>query len=144
MRISPPHLRVVTKSRRTARRRWPFRRLARSLGYAWEGIGYVTRTQANWRIHIVAAALVCVAAVYLQVSTVELTILALTVGGVLALEAMNTAIEATVDALGDIPSLHAKRAKDAAAAAVLIAAATSVVVGVAIFAPRLIALFSAR
>ncbi len=144
MRMSPPHLRVVPRSQSGARRFRLFGRWARSFGFAWEGVGYVTQTQPNCRVHIVAAVLVSIAAISLQVSPTELAILALTIGGVLALEAMNTAIEAAVDALGDVPSLHAKRAKDAAAGAVLVGAATSVVVGVSIFVPRIVALLGSR
>jgi diacylglycerol kinase len=111
-----------------------------SVGYAWEGIVYVTRTQANWRIHVVAAVLVWIAAVLLQVAPLELAVLALTVGAVLALEAMNTAVEATIDALGGAPSAMGKRAKDAAAGAVLVVSCAAVVVGVSIFIPRLMPL----
>ncbi len=114
------------------------------MGYAWEGLCFVTRTQANWRLHLVAAIVVWIAAVSLQVSSLELAILALTVGAVLALEAMNTAVEAMVDAVGESPSMQGKRAKDAAAGAVLVAAATSVVVGVSIFLPRIGMLLNAR
>jgi diacylglycerol kinase len=114
------------------------------VGYAWEGICYVTRTQANWRIHVVAAVLVWIAAVYLQVTPLELAVLALTVGAVLALEAMNTAVEAAIDATGAFPSPMGKRAKDAAAGAVLVAACAAVVVGASIFIPRVVALVATR
>jgi diacylglycerol kinase (ATP) len=110
------------------------------VGYAWEGLNYVARTQANWRIHVLAAVLVWIGAVALQVSSLELAVLALTVGAVLALEAMNTAVEAAIDAGGDQYTPLRKRAKDAAAGAVLVSACAAVVVGVSIFAPRIIAL----
>jgi diacylglycerol kinase (ATP) len=114
------------------------------VGYAWEGLSYCARSQANWRIHIGAAVLVWIAAVSLQVSSIELAILALTIGVVLALEAMNTAIEAVVDGAGESPTLHGKVAKDAAAGAVLVAAAASVIVGASIFVPRIALLLNAR
>jgi diacylglycerol kinase len=59
---------------------------------------------------------------------------------VLALETMNTAVEATVDALDQPPSELLKHAKDAAAGSVLIAAIVAVVVALMIFGPRLLSL----
>jgi diacylglycerol kinase len=90
------------------------------------------------QIHLVATALVVGAAVYWRVSPVEWAILALTIGLVLALEAMNSAVEATIDAFGQPPSTLAKRAKDAAAGSVLLGAIIAVVVAAAIFGPRLL------
>jgi diacylglycerol kinase (ATP) len=112
-------------------------RLVRSFGFAFAGLGHVLRTQPNVRIHLVVALVVLLAAVVLQVPTPELAILALTIGFVLAAETLNTAVEAAVDAIGAPPSLAAKHAKDAAAAGVLIAAMTAVVVGVLVLGPRL-------
>ena len=112
-------------------------RLVRSFGFAFAGLAHIVRTQPNVRIHLVAAVLVLVTALALRVPPAELAILALTVGFVLAAEALNTAIEAAVDAIGAPPSLAAKHAKDAAAAGVLIAAITAVAVGVLVLGPRL-------
>ena len=68
----------------------------------------------------------------------ELAILLLTIGFVLVLEALNTALEALVDLAS--PEYHplAKIAKDVAAAAVLIAAITAVLVGLVLLLPRLL------
>ena len=115
------------------------RRLA-SFGYAWEGVRYAMRTQPNWRIHLALAVAAITLGVALRVPPVELGLLALTIGLVLALECMNTAVESTVDAVGGPPSFAAKCAKDTAAAGVLVGAATAVVVALIIFGPRLLAL----
>ena len=115
------------------------RRRVAAFGYAWEGIRYATRTQTNWRIHLVVAAAVVVLAALLRVQPVELAVLALTIGFVLALESVNTAVESAIDAVGGPPSFAAKCAKDCAAAAVLIGAITAVVVGTIIFGPRILA-----
>jgi diacylglycerol kinase len=77
----------------------------------------------------------------LRLAPGELAILVLTIGLVFTAEAVNTAVEAAVDALGGAYSLPAKHAKDAAAAAVLVAAAASIAVGLVLFVPRLAALF---
>ena len=117
------------------------RRLA-SFGFAWEGVRYAARTQPNWRIHVVVAALVLTVGLALRIQPVELALLVLTIGLVLAFECMNTAVESAIDALGRPPSFAAKCAKDSAAAAVLVAALTAVGVGLIVFGPRLLALAS--
>jgi diacylglycerol kinase len=100
----------------------------------------VASTQPNWRIHLVFAILAVGAGIGLRVPPGELAVLVLTIGLVLTAEIFNTAVEAAVDAIGPGYSSAAKHAKDAAAGAVLVAAATSVVVGLVIFVPRIAAL----
>ena len=65
------------------------------------------------------------------------------VGVQLAMETVNTAIEAIVDLAS--PEIHplAKRAKDCAAGAALITACASVIVGLIVFVPALFALLGA-
>ncbi|MPZ14538.1 MAG: diacylglycerol kinase family protein [Chloroflexi bacterium] len=116
----------------------PLSRTLRSFPFALEGISHVARTQPNWRIHVVAAAVAIGAGVALQVSAAEMAVLVLTSGLVLGLEAMNTAVEAAVDAAGGPPSTAAKHAKDVAAGAVLIAAIAAAVVGGLVFGPRIV------
>lgn len=63
--------------------------------------------------------------------------LVLTVGAVITLELVNTAIERAVDLVtGEFHPL-AKAAKDIAAAAVLVAAGLAVIIGVLLFWPHL-------
>ena len=112
-------------------------RLVRSFGYAWAGLRSVVRTQPNFRIHLLAAALALAVGVVLRLSPPELGLIVLTIAVVLAAEALNTAIEAVCDLVS--PAYHplVKRAKDAAAAGVLITAIGSVIVAVLVFGPHL-------
>ncbi|MSQ23537.1 MAG: diacylglycerol kinase family protein [Chloroflexi bacterium] len=113
-------------------------RLARSFQAALAGVRFISETQLNWRIHLAISLLVIGAGTFFRVSPGEWALLILTMGGVLALEAMNTAVECVVDAL-DIPrSPTTKHAKDAAAASVLIGAVAAIGVAVAVFLPRLV------
>jgi diacylglycerol kinase len=116
------------------------RRLVRSFGYAIRGLGALVRAQPNFRAHAAIALVAIGLAAALRVSALELAILALTIALVLALEAFNTALEAVCDLVS--PSYHplVKLAKDTSAAGVLVAAVAAVVVGLAIFGPRLLAL----
>ena len=116
------------------------RRRVASFGFAWEGVRYIARTQPNWRIHCALAVVAVGLALILRVQPVELALLMFTIGFVLALECVNTAVESAIDAMGGPPSFAAKCAKDTAAAGVLVAAVAALAVGALIFAPRLIAL----
>jgi diacylglycerol kinase len=120
------------------------RRLIRSFGYAFSGIGHGLRTQANLRIHLMAAAGVIIAGALLQVSTIEWAVLAVTIMVVISAELFNTAIEAAVDRAGHEPHPLSQIAKDTAAGAVLIGAIGAVIVGLLIFGPRLLTLIGAR
>lgn len=121
-------------------RRWAAepRRLAASFGFAFDGLQYLARTQPNWRIHLAAVLGASGAGALFQISPAEWSVLVLTIGLVLAVEAVNSAVERAVDAQGGPPSLVAKQAKDASAAAALLAAGTSLLVAAFIFGPRLL------
>jgi diacylglycerol kinase (ATP) len=101
----------------------------RSFHHAFEGVIYATRTQWNMRLHLIAAALVLVATLYLRLQRPYVIGIVITVAVVLAFELLNTAVEAIVDLLS--PGVHplAKVAKDAAAGAVLVVAFAAVIVG---------------
>jgi len=113
--------------------------LFRSFQFAFDGIGYLFRTQRNARIHALIAVVVFVLAGWLRVSRVEWAVLILTVACVLILEGINTALEAVVDLAS--PDVHplAKIAKDVSAGLVRIAAFASVIVGLFVLGPPLIA-----
>lgn len=102
------------------------------------GVLYVFRTQRNARIHAVMAIVVAATALAVGCSAVEFAVLALTSGLVIVTEIVNTAAETIVDLAS--PEFHdlAKTAKDTAAAGVLMAALTSVVVGLTILGPPLL------
>jgi diacylglycerol kinase len=111
---------------------------------ALAGVWYVLRHERNAWIEMAAGLVVFLAAWWFQVAAIEWAILALVIFLVLALEAINTAIEAIVDLVS--PEFHplAKRAKDAAAGALVFSVLGSLCVAVAIFGPRLWILFSSR
>ena len=112
---------------------------ARSFYFAFVGLFYLFRTQRNARIELVIGLVVCAFAWWLKVSRVEWAILVVTIAMVLILEGLNTALEAVVDLAS--PEIHplAKVAKDVTAGMVLIAAIASIVVGLLILGPPLVA-----
>jgi diacylglycerol kinase len=110
---------------------------ATSFRYAFNGLWRVLLTQPNARIHAIATVCVIALGAWLGVSRVEWAILALTIGFVWTAEFINTALEAVVDLAS--PDIHplAKVGKDVGAAAVLVAAIMSVIVGLLILGPPL-------
>ena len=108
-------------------------RLAKSFHYALQGLWYCVRRERNFRIHLTAACYALLLAGWLELEAREWGLLLLTVALVLAMELVNTAIEAVVDRLSPQRTEGGRIAKDAAAAAVLCCAAASVGVGIALF-----------
>jgi len=105
---------------------------------ALAGILHCLMNERNMRTHFIAGILVYVAALYFKLPGVEIAVIALTVGLVITAELINTAIENAVDLVTEEYRPLAKIAKDVAAGAVLLSAFTAVLVGVALFLPRLI------
>lgn len=114
-----------------------FRLRARSFTYAFAGWWHVIRTQKNAWIHAIASISVIALALFLGLSATQWAILILTIAVVWSAEFLNTAIEAVVDLAS--PEIHplAKIGKDVGAAAVLIAALASVIIGLLILGPPL-------
>jgi diacylglycerol kinase len=92
----------------------------KSVPHAFRGILTLIKSENNFRIHLLAVVVVIVVGLQMDLTEGEWLALILTMGGVLALEAVNTAIEAVVDLVS--PEFHplAKKAKDIAAGAVLL------------------------
>lgn len=115
-------------------------RTLRSFGYAVAGLGYLIRTQPNFRVHVFATIAVVSVAVWVGATPLETAVLLLAIGLVLVGEACNTALEAVVDLAS--PAIHplAKIAKDVAAAGVLLAAGIAATTGLVVLGPRVLAL----
>ncbi|MBF2068040.1 MAG: diacylglycerol kinase family protein [Calothrix sp. C42_A2020_038] len=110
-----------------------------SFKYAWAGISYAFRTQRNFRIHVCVGTLAIALSLFLHLQAVEIAVIGVTSGLVLALELVNTAIESLVD-LTVKQTYHelAKIAKDCAAAAVLVSALVAVLVAATLLLPPLV------
>ena len=112
--------------------------LATSFRYAWGGLTYAFETQRNFRIHTVIGTLAIGLALFLQLQPVEISVIGVTIGIVLAMELLNTAIESVVDlTVGQSYHELAKIAKDCGAGAVLVSAMAAIIVGAALLLPPL-------
>jgi undecaprenol kinase len=112
-------------------------KLLKSFKHAFLGILFCLRSERNMQIHATATVLVLLIGTYVQVTKMEWLVLLLTIGGVLSLEMVNTALEKTVDLATAERHPLAKIAKDAAAGAVLVFSCIAVVIGLVIFIPYL-------
>lgn len=113
-----------------------------SFTYPIKGLKYAYRNEQNLAVDVGIAILVVIAGLIFKVSTVEWVILVLTIGLVISCELINTAIEAVVDLVTEEYHPLAKVAKDTSAASVFIFAIVAVIIGLIIFLPKIIMLFS--
>lgn len=115
-----------------------------TFSHAWGGIKAVVIEEPNCKVHAFFTAAAILAGLFFKLSMLEWAVLFLVIGFVWAMEAINTAVEHTVDLCTSEYKPAAKAAKDAAAAAVLFAALTSVVSGAVIFLPKFLALIQSN
>lgn len=110
----------------------------RSFRYAFEGWWHVIRTQQNAWIHTVVSLLVVIVGIWLHIPARDWAVIILAIAMVWAAEFFNTALEAIVDLASPQVNHLAKIGKDVGAAAVLIAASASVLIGLLILGPPLL------
>jgi undecaprenol kinase len=113
--------------------------LIESFRHAFWGLAHALRTQRNARIHVLVATAVIILGLALGIEPIKWAMVVLTIGFVFVAELFNTVVEAAIDLVTEEYHPLAKTAKDVAAGAVLIAAATAVIVGVLLLGPPLIA-----
>lgn len=115
-----------------------WRARGRSFVYAWRGIRYLFRGEHNARIHLCVAAAVIIAGLIFGLSSTEWGVISLAIGLILALEAVNSAVEALADHVSPDFAPLIGRAKDVAAGGVLLGVFGAVGAGIAIFLPKII------
>lgn len=110
-----------------------------SFRYALAGCLYMLRYQKNIRIQAVASILVLIAALWLRISAEAMALLIVSITFNWVAEFTNAAIEAVANLAS--PGLHpmARVAKDVAAGTSLLTACSSVLVGLLVMGPPLLA-----
>lgn len=110
--------------------------------YAYNGLVIFFRNERNGRIQLFIAVFVVLAGLILSVSLWEWIILLICIASVISLEMINSAIEKVCNLIQ--PQYHpaVKVIKDIAAGAVLWCSLISGVIGIIIFLPKLIHLFT--
>ena len=107
--------------------------LLKSFFYAFRGIGYQLCYERNFRIHCFAAISMLLLATFYRFTALEWCLLILQICLVIGAECINTAIEQTDNSITMELSKHIRRAKDSAAAGVLIFAIGAVFLGYHLF-----------
>ncbi len=118
------------------------RRLSQSFRHALRGVRVVLRTEQSFRIQAILAALAVVFLVLLRVPVFQAVVVLLMIAMVLVLELVNSIFERLVDTFK--PRIHpvVGEIKDLMAAAVLIASVVAALIGLVVFVPPLLGLFS--
>jgi diacylglycerol kinase len=116
----------------------PFiRSRARSFRYAFSGWWFVIRTQRNAWIHMVISVVVVALGVWLRLPARDWALIVFAIALVWTSEFLNTALEAVVDLASPQNHQLARVGKDVGAAAVLIAALSSALIGLLVLGPPL-------
>ena len=100
---------------------------------------HALRTQRNARIHLLAVVAMTAMGLWLRLDASQWAVLALTVALVFFAEMINTVVESITDMITTEYHPLAKVVKDVSAGAVLVTAIASVVVGLLILGPPLLA-----
>ena len=116
------------------------KKIVNSFKYAICGIITGFKEERNMKIHTLAVIIVVILGITLKISKTEWIICLILFGIVISAELFNTAIETVVDIAMPEINEKAKIAKDVSAGAVLIQAIISTIIGIIIFAPKIIAI----
>ncbi|NJD57853.1 MAG: diacylglycerol kinase [Anaerolineales bacterium] len=117
----------------------------KAFGYAFSGWWYVIRTQRNAWIHMLVSIAVVLLSLLLQISANGWALIILAIALVWIAEFLNTALEAVVDLASNRQDHELARVgKDVGAAAVLIAAIASVIIGLLVLGPPLLAMINSH
>ena len=112
---------------------WP------ALGFALRGVALGFAREVHIAIHFAAALLALAAAWWLNIPAAETALVVLAIGGVLAAEYLNSALETLADVVHPRPNGGIAKAKDIAAGGVLLATLAAVGVGLLVFGPAFLA-----
>lgn len=114
------------------------RRHTISFKNAFLGVIWVIKTQPNYKIHLFLSGLAIVGGWCLQIGYFEFLVIFILIFIGLALETVNTAIEAATDAIDKKWRDDIKIAKDVSAGAMLIFAIGALIIVLIIFIPKLL------
>ena len=118
------------------------KRFIKSFGYAGQGIKYCFYHEQNIIVMFIMAIIALVLGMIFNITYMERLIILVLIGMILALELLNTSIEAVVNLHeGNKKSHYGKVAKDCASGAVAVACILALIIGILIFMPYILNLF---
>jgi diacylglycerol kinase len=111
-----------------------------SFKFAIRGLWLLLKNEHNSRIHLLAAIVAISTGFFLKINPSEWVLIIIMIGIVFLAELLNSSIETLSDIIDSGFNEQIRKAKDYAAAAVLISAIISLVAGGLIFIPKILAL----
>jgi diacylglycerol kinase (ATP) len=121
--------------------KFSIQRRLKSFRPAIMGLGALIRNEHNARIHLAVLVLVIAGGCLAGISPAEWLAVIILAGLVFAAECFNSAIEYLSDLITGEENEQIRKAKDIAAAGVLVSALAAVIAGIIIFIPRIIMLW---
>jgi diacylglycerol kinase len=118
--------------------KFSLRKRLKSFAYAFNGLKILIKEEHNVRIHLAITVLTIIAGLVLRISSAEWLAVLLCIGLVFALEIINSALENLCDFVCTEKQNTIKKVKDLSAAAVLISAIISAIIGTIIFLPKIL------
>ncbi len=118
-----------------------FKRFLNSIKYSLEGLSYGYRNEQSLILHGFCTILAVILGLIFHITFWEWAVIIISLVIVLAVELLNTAIEATVDLITKEIHPLAKIAKDCGSAAAFVSSLVAVIIGLFVFVPYIIKLF---
>jgi diacylglycerol kinase len=109
-----------------------------SFKFAFNGLCSLLKNEHNSRIHFLAAIIAIAMGIVLKINYIEWSLLIIVIGFVFLSELLNSSLESLADVIEPEWNEQIRKAKDYTAAAVLISAIISVIVGGLIFIPKIL------
>ena len=111
-----------------------------SFGFAYNGLKWAFMHHPNYRIHAILSFFVVLASIFFRITSMEWIFIILTITLGFVIESINTAVEATCDAIDESWRQDIRTAKDVSAAAMLVYSLGATLIALIIFIPKLIVL----
>ena len=118
--------------------KFSIRKRLKSFVYAFNGLLLLIKKEHNARIHLLATVCVIAAGFIFKITDIEWIAVIFAIGFVFVSEIINSSIEQLADFVSPDKHEKIKIVKDLAAAAVLVAAIVSVIIGLIVFLNKII------
>lgn len=113
----------------------------KSFKHAFNGLFILIQEEHNSRIHLLAMLIAIILGFIFEIQSFEWFGVILSIGLVIAMEAINSAIENLADFCTEEKHELIKKTKDLAAAGVLWSSIAALIIGLIIFVPRFVEIF---
>lgn len=118
-----------------------FKRFLNSIKYSFEGLSYGYRNEQSLILHGICTIIAVLLGIIFQINFWEWAVIIISLVIVLAVELLNTAIEATVDLITKEVHPLAKIAKDCGSAAAFVSSLVATIICLFVFIPYMLDLF---